>query len=198
MRLQQRTTTVDDGLVLISVHTLALGRPSFHRPVAVSALYIAWLQWSGADNGYSRTFPQCACLEEQQKMQSHLDLAFDEPVVWQAVWKLRAHVVTDVTEIERLEVAVAHGKSTRIVITSLSDMRHGRLRRRLPDVSSVCFFSLGAKYLQNSSRIQKISIIFAPVMWNEYFLCNLLIVNYKDTKKISFPQLFQSFLYRFT
>ncbi|WP_300729776.1 hypothetical protein, partial [uncultured Bacteroides sp.] len=27
------------------------------------------------------------------------------------------------------------------------------------------------------------------------FLCNLLIVSYKDTKNISFPQLFQSFSY---
>ena len=27
------------------------------------------------------------------------------------------------------------------------------------------------------------------------FLCNLLIINHKDTKNISFPQLFQSFSY---
>lgn len=27
------------------------------------------------------------------------------------------------------------------------------------------------------------------------FLCNLLIISYKDTKNISFPQLFQSFSY---
>ena len=51
-----------------------------------------------------------------------------------------------------------------MVITSLSDMRHGLLRRRLLPVSNVCFFNSGVKYLQNSSRIQKISIIFASVM----------------------------------
>ncbi len=46
----------------------------------------------------------------------------------------------------------------------------GRLRRRLPEVSSVCFFNSGAKYLQNSSRIQKNSIKFASVMGMDVFM----------------------------
>ena len=40
-------------------------------------------------------------------MESHLGLAFYETVVRQAVWKLLAHVVAYITEIERLEVALA-------------------------------------------------------------------------------------------
>ena len=42
-------------------------------------------------------------------MEFYLSLAFYEAVVRQAVWKLFAHVVTYITEIERLEVALAHG-----------------------------------------------------------------------------------------
>ena len=104
-------------------------------------------------------------------MESYLGLTFYEAVVRQAVWKLLAHVVAYITEIERLEVALAHGmEEYENGITSLSDMRHWRLRRRLPQVSSVCFFSSGAKYLQNSSRIQKISIKFASVMGMDVFM----------------------------
>lgn len=54
-----------------------------------------------------RTFTQRACLQEQQKPESHLGLTFYEAVVRQAVWKLLAHVVTYITEVERLEVSVA-------------------------------------------------------------------------------------------
>ena len=42
-------------------------------------------------------------------MESYLGLTFYEAVVRQAVWKLPAHVVAHVTEVERLEVALAHG-----------------------------------------------------------------------------------------
>ena len=56
-----------------------------------------------------RTFTQRACLQEQQKMEPYLGLTFYEAVVRQAVWKLLAHVVAYVTEVERLEVALAHG-----------------------------------------------------------------------------------------
>ena len=54
-----------------------------------------------------RTFTQRACLQEQQKMEPYLGLTFYEAVVRQAVWKLLAHVVTYITEVERLEVSVA-------------------------------------------------------------------------------------------
>ena len=42
-------------------------------------------------------------------MKSDLGLSFDEAVVGQAAWKLLAHVVAYVAEIERLEVTMAHG-----------------------------------------------------------------------------------------
>ncbi len=61
----------------------------------------------GVDNGYSRTFTQRTCLQEQQKMGSYLGLTFYEAVVRLAVWKLLAHVVAYITEVERLEVSVA-------------------------------------------------------------------------------------------
>ena len=55
-------------------------------------------------------------------------------------------------------------------ITSLSDIRHGRLRRHLSEMFDVCFFSSVTRYLQNSSRIQKISIKFVSVMGMDVFM----------------------------
>ena len=43
------------------------------------------------------------------------------------------------------------------------------------------FLSSGSKYLQNSSRKQKISIIFAVVI-GVWIDCNLFFGSYKDTK----------------
>ena len=74
--------------------------------------------------------------------------------------------------------------STSIVITSLSERRHGRLRRRLPEVSTMCFFNSGVKYLQNSSRIQKILMKFAVVI-GVSVICVCLIFTYKGTNSIS-------------
>ena len=98
-------------------------------------------------------------------MGSYRGLTFYEAVVRLAVWKLLAHVVAYITEVERLEVSVAQdmeqyenghhlavGHEARAVAATFA-----------ADVQRV-FFSSGAKYLQNSSRIQKISIIFAFVM----------------------------------
>ena len=66
----------------------------------------------------------------------------------------------------------------------------------LVDSVSVCFFSSGAKYLQNSSRIQKIYIKFTSVTGMD-ILCNLLIFNYEDTKKYFTSTTFSKvFLYR--
>ncbi len=59
----------------------------------------------------------------------------------------------------------------------------------------MCFFSSGAKYLQNSSRIQKISIKFASVTGMDV-LCNLLIVNYTGAKISHFYNFSKVFLYR--
>ena len=72
--------------------------------------------------------------------------------------------------------------------------RHGRLRHRLPEVSTRCFFNSGVKYLQNSSRIQKISIKFAVVI-GVSIICICLIFTYKGTKNISLLQLFAHFSY---
>ena len=57
-----------------------------------------------------------------------------------------------------------------MVITSLSDILHGRLRRRLPGFSTMRFFSTGLRFLQNSSIKQKISIKFAVVMGMDVFV----------------------------
>lgn len=70
-----------------------------------------------------------------------------------------------------------------MVITSLSDMRHDRLRRHLPDVYNVCFSSSGAKLLQDSSAIGKNSIKLVSVVEMSAFH-NLLIYNYKDAKNL--------------
>ena len=42
-------------------------------------------------------------------MEPYLGLTFYEAVVRQAVWKLLAHMVAHVTEVERLKVSVSHG-----------------------------------------------------------------------------------------
>ena len=79
-------------------------------------------------------------------MKSDLLQPLDKAVVGQAVGKLLAHMMAYVAQIERLEVAVATGmEEYERVITSLSDMRHGRLRRRLPELSKVCFFQFKSK-----------------------------------------------------
>ena len=57
-----------------------------------------------------------------------------------------------------------------------------------------CVFSVwGAKYLQNSSRIQKISIIFAPVMWNEYFYVTYWLSTIKILKRSHSHNFFKVF-----
>lgn len=79
-------------------------------------------------------------------MKSDLLLPLDKAVIGQAVRKLFVHMVADIAHIERLEVAVTTGmEEYERVITSLSDMRHGRLRRRLPELSKVCFFQFKSK-----------------------------------------------------
>ena len=70
-----------------------------------------------------------------------------------------------------------------MVITSLLDKRLGRLRCRLLGAHTVRFFISGDKYLQNSSRIQKISIKFAGVIGVDV-LCNYLIFTYIELQKI--------------
>ena len=110
-------------------------------------------------------------------MKPDLGLPLDEAVVGQAVGKLPAHVVAYVAEVERLEVTVAHG------VEEYEDGHHLAVRHAARTVaaafatgvqrvfvSNVCFFSSGVKYLQNSSRIQKISIKFASVMGMDVFM----------------------------
>ena len=90
----------------------------------------------------------------------------------EAVGKLPAHVVAYVAEIERLEVAVAHG------VEEYEDCHHLAVRHAARTVAAafatgvqlVFFFSSGAKYLQNSSRIQKFSIKFISVMGTDVFM----------------------------
>ena len=53
---------------------------------------------------------------------------------------------------------------------SLSDMRQGRSQCRLPGVFNVCLLNSGSKYLQNSSRMQKISIKSVDVIGSEFYL----------------------------
>ena len=66
-------------------------------------------------------------------------------------------------------------------MVALSDMRPGRFRCCFPEVEIARFLSSGSKYLQNSSREQKISIIFAVVI-GVWIDCNLLFGSYKNTK----------------
>jgi len=76
-------------------------------------------------------------------------------------------------------------------------MRLGRLRWRLPGTSRVRFFNFGAKYLQNFSlcsttrrREYRKFLLNLQLSWEWVFVRNSLIITYKVTKNIPFPQLF--------
>ena len=109
--------------------------------------------------------------------------------------KVRTHVLAHVTRIEQLQV-------TETLRVEQHQYRHhlavrqaaGTVAMPLAGTSSWCFFNSGAKNLQNSSRMQKISIKFAVVIGVIGF-CMFLISNCKDTKNLSLLQLFQHFSY---
>ena len=67
-------------------------------------LDVAGYQRSGVDDGDARALAEGTGLEEQQKVQPHLGLTFDEAIVRDGVGELLAHVLTDISEVERLEV----------------------------------------------------------------------------------------------
>ena len=98
-------------------------------------------------------------------MKSYLCLPLYEPVVREAVVKLHAHVAAYIAEVERLQVAVPHGMEEyqyghHLAVGHEAWTVETALARGVQRV----YFQLGTKYLQNSSRIQKISIKFASIM----------------------------------
>ena len=109
--LDNLTFVVDYQVQLESVEpshrTLSHGCPSLHGLVLFLALDVTGNDWRGVYDGYSRAFTQCASLEEQQQMQAHLCLTFHESVVGYRVWKLPAHVLAYIAQVEGLEVSVA-------------------------------------------------------------------------------------------
>lgn len=104
-------------------------------------------------------FPQSICLQEQQKLESNLDLTFDKAVVRQAVGELIADMIADITEIERLEVSVAHGmeKYEGWSSSRCRTVKYGRLRRRLQEVS-ILSFSCPQKFMSYYSVLSLLSI----------------------------------------
>ena len=98
-------------------------------------------------------------------MEADFRLALHKAVVGDCVGEIRAHVLADVAKIKRLENAEMLGVEQHQYRHHLAvQQTAGMVRRRLPGTSTMCFFNSGAKYLQNSSRIQKISIKFALVI----------------------------------
>lgn len=98
-------------------------------------------------------------------MKPDRSLPLDEAVVGQAVGKFLAHMVAYVAEVERLEITVLH------CMVEDEDGHNFAVGHAAWPVAAAfiagvqrVFFNSGVKYLQNSSRIQKISIIFAFVM----------------------------------
>ena len=74
-------------------------------------------------------------------------------------------MVTYITEVERLEVSVAHG------MEEYENGHHLAVGHEARAVAAAFAAGVtGAKYLQNSSRIQKISIKFASVMGMDVFM----------------------------
>ena len=106
-------------------------------------------------------------------MKADLGLPLEEAVVRQKLGEFITHVPAHVAEIERLEVSVPHGMKQR------KDGHHlavGHEVRTVPATLAAgvqrmfaCFFNSGAKYLQNSSNMQKISINFTSVMGMDVF-----------------------------
>ena len=92
-----------------SHRTLPLRRPSSHGLVHVCTLDVATDKRGGVNDGHAGTLAQGAGLEEQQQVQCYLRLTFYEAVVGDAVGELAAHVLTDVPEVERLQVPEVGG-----------------------------------------------------------------------------------------
>ena len=80
-------------------------------------------------------------------MKPDLGLPFDEAVVGQAAWKLPAHVVAYVAEVERLEVTVAHG------VEEYEDGHHLAVRHAARTVAAAFIAGVQRVFSQFGSEI---------------------------------------------
>lgn len=174
-----------------SRNSLPLCHPFPHGPVAVHPHGVARDKRRGVYYGYARAFAKNAGLKECQKVQSDQNLPLDEAVVGYGDGACYSYMV----QVERLEIA-------EVVCVEQHQNGHclavgyaaGVVAVVLAGDSTGCSFSSGAKYLQNSSRMQKMSIKFIVVL-GVRVSCNCLIITYKITKNIPLLQIFRYFSY---
>ena len=83
--------------------------PSGHGLVHMHPLDMTGHQRRGVYDGDARTLAQGARMEEQQKVETHLSLTLYETVVGDNPREFLAHMLTDVAQIERLQVTEVTG-----------------------------------------------------------------------------------------
>ena len=158
---------------------------------------VAGRERCGVYDGYACALAEGASLQEQQQVDGDRSLSFNKTAVRQSVWEILAHVVADVAEVKRLEVAMSHEVEEHEYSHHLA-VRH---LARAVAVSLVrafghALFSTGLRFLQNSSIKQKISIKFAVVMGMDVFCVTYLFPPIKHSKHSILTTFYEGFLYR--
>lgn len=107
------TLVVDDQMKLETIkpshRAFPFLSPSRHGLVHVHPLDMAGHQRRGVYDGDARTLAQSARMEEQQQVEADLGLTFHETVVGDNLREFLAHVLTDIAQIERLQIPEVAG-----------------------------------------------------------------------------------------
>ncbi len=77
--------------------------------VLCMCIRLIWQDTRGGYNGDVRTFAQGTCVKEREQVKSDLGLTLYESVVGDDIGELFAHVLADVTQIERFQITEVTG-----------------------------------------------------------------------------------------
>ena len=104
---------IDDQVELEPIEpshrALPLGRPPLHRLVLPLPLDVAGDQGRGVDDGNARALAKGAGLQEDQQVDADLRLTLHEVVIGYGMGEILAHVLADISQVERLQVAEVSG-----------------------------------------------------------------------------------------
>ena len=104
---------IDDQVELEPIEpshrALPLGRPPLHRLVLPLPLDVAGDQGRGVDDGNARALAKGAGLQEDQQVDADLRLTLHEAVIGYGMGEFLAHVLADISQVERLQVTETVG-----------------------------------------------------------------------------------------
>ena len=104
---------IDDQVELEPIEpshcALPLGRPPLHRLVLPLPLDVAGDQGRGVDDGNARALAKGAGLQEYQQVDAYLRLTLHEAVIGYGMGEFLAHVLADISQVERLQVTETVG-----------------------------------------------------------------------------------------